>query len=213
MNVVPTSITTAWANGKTAKVVKSYDSGTPLTGYSVNVLYGDVTQESEYDYGNGAPGPLLRTTNTSYLAFTNGTYLTANLLALPSQVAVFAGTGGTGNCGANGAIACTTYGYDESPSPAGAHGNQTSVSRWLNTTGTSKKTTNVYNTDGTIASTTDPNLNPTTYAYVSPGYAGSGPTSVKNPLNQTTSYGYDLGSGRHKRLRWAWAVVTNATHF
>ena len=85
------------------------------------------------------------------------------------------GTAGIGPCLANGAVACTAYGYDESPSPSGAHGNQTSVNRWLNTTGTSLKSATVFNSDGTINSTTDPNLNTTTYAYVSPGYAGSGP--------------------------------------
>jgi RHS repeat-associated protein len=196
INVVPTTVTTAWANGKTSEIAKSYDSGTPLTSYSFNILYGDVTQEVDYDYGSGAPGSPLKTTTTSYLALNNSAYLTANLLTLPSQVSVFSGgTAGTGACGANGAIACTTYGYDESPSPSGAHGNQTSVNRWLNTTGTSLKTSAVYNSNGTTQSSTDPKLNVTKYLYVSPGYAGSGPTSMTNALNQTTSYLYDFNSG------------------
>ena len=87
-----------------------------------------------------------------------------------------------------------TYGYDETPSPSGVHGNQTSVHKWLNTTGGYLTNTSVYNANGTVASTTDPKLYTTSYGYSS-GYAGSGPTSVTNPLNQTTSYTYDFNTG------------------
>ncbi len=69
-----------------------------------------------------------------------------------------------------------------------------SILKWLNTTGTYLTSSSVYNANGTTASTTDPKLNTTTYGYSS-GYAGSGPTSITNALNQTTSHTYDFNTG------------------
>jgi RHS repeat-associated protein len=190
MNVVPTVITTTLGNGQTKKVVKTYDTGVPLTvppGSGTNIIYGNLLSEQEYDYGNGSPGALIRTTNTNYQAISNSSYLAANLLALPSSVQITDGSGVQ--------RAYTTFGYDESPSPSGVHGNQTSAHHWLNTTGTYLTSTSVFNTNGTIASTTDPKLNTTSYGYSS-GYAGSGPTSVTNPKSQTTSFTYDFNTGQ-----------------
>lgn len=148
-NIVPIRRTTIWPNGQQAKTESDYDSALSFHDVKSNQLltgtYGDVVAKREYDYGNGAPGTLIRSTTTSYEAFSNSSYLTNNLLTLQSQVATFSGAAGTGACSSNGAAACTTYGYDEySLSPSGIttshnsnppdgtyRGNQTSVHQWL----------------------------------------------------------------------------------
>jgi len=190
VNVVPTQATMIFGNGQQTKATSAYDSGFTFLdhdtgGTQYTATYGNLISRNEYDFGSGAPGSLLRTTTTSYLAFSDSTYLTANLLALPSSIQVTDG-GGTQR-------ALTNYSYDEGES--GIHGNLTSTHRWLNATGGYLVTNNVYNSHGLVTSTTDPRNNPpTTYGYSS-GYAGSGPTSVMNALNQTTNYTYDLNSG------------------
>ncbi len=55
------------------------------------LVCGKVIQESDYSYG--APGPLLRTTNTQYQAFHDGNYLAKNLLNLPYSAQVTDGGG------------------------------------------------------------------------------------------------------------------------
>jgi RHS repeat-associated protein len=209
LNLVPASVTTIWANGQTSKVTSTYDSGfnfysilgvsgtppynTSGAGSSYTGTYRLELTQQEYDYGNGAPGSLLRTTTNTYLALNSSSYRSANLLQLFSSVQIKDG-GGTQR-------AYTTYAYDESGSPAGTHGNLTSTHRWLNTTGTYLISSNVYNSNGLVTSSTDPKGNPTTYGYApsscpaNSGYAGSGATSVANALSQTTSNCYDLATG------------------
>jgi RHS repeat-associated protein len=148
--------------------------------------YGKELTRSEYDYANPAPGTLLRTTTSAYLALSNSTYLTANLIDLPSSVQIKDG-GGTQR-------AYTTYAYDETGSPAGAHGNLTSIHRWLNTTGGYLVTSNVYNSNGLVTSSTDPKTNPTSFGYTG-SYAGSGPTTITNALNQSVTNVYDSNTG------------------
>ncbi|HXX20148.1 MAG TPA: RHS repeat-associated core domain-containing protein [Candidatus Acidoferrum sp.] len=199
-NVVPTQVNTTWSNGQESQVSHTYDSG-PFqfqyaSGYpAYSGIYGKELARSEYDYGNGAPGALLRTTTTNYLAFNNSSYLAANLLDLRSSEQI-TDSGGTQR-------AYTTYNYDENNgSPQGVLGNLTSTHRWLNTNNTYLVTTNIYNPNGLVTETLDPKkTNPTNYGYSSSsclsgtGYAGSGPTSVTNALNQTTYYCYDLTTG------------------
>lgn len=200
MDVVPATVTTIWQNGQQRQTKYSYDSGSfNLYGcfsdeygsfctqqQNVTGIYGSLLEQWEYDYGNGAPGSLLRTTTNTYLALNNSNYLSANLLNLPSSVQV---TGA-------GPGSLTNYSYDQSNgSPQGVHGNLTSTSRWLNTTNTYLTTSNVYNSNGLVTSTVDPKGNTTTYGYTSPCYAGSGPTSVTNALGQTTNHCYDADTG------------------
>jgi YD repeat-containing protein len=196
VSVVPTSVTTAWANGQTTQTAHAYDSGfqfqdvnwsqtSPYTtsglGPNFSGPYGKELTRSEYDYGNGAPGPLLRTTTTNYLAFSNSAYLNANLLNIPSSAQV------TGS----GPGSLSDYGYDAA---GGVHGNLTSTSRWLNTTGGYLVSSNVYNSNGLVTSSTDPNGNPTTFGYTG-SYAGSGPTTITNPKQQVTTNAYDANTG------------------
>ena len=51
----------------------------------------DPTQTSEYDDGNGAPGPLLRYTNFTYYHNSNSAYLNAHIWDLVAQKSVYDG--------------------------------------------------------------------------------------------------------------------------
>jgi RHS repeat-associated protein len=206
-NVLPASVITTWPNGQESEVTYQYDTGFTYTESNIptnfTAQYGNVLTKSEYDYGSGVVGSLLRTTSTSYYALNNSTYLANNLLNLPASVQIKNG-GGT-------QVAYTTYGYDGPGSPQCVCGNQTSVSRWLNTTGGYLVTNNIYDSTGRLTSTTDPNGNSTTFAY-SAGYAGSGPTSVTNALNQTISKSYDFSTGLLASTTDLNAQLTRYTH-
>jgi RHS repeat-associated protein len=210
------STTTAWPNGQQSQVASTYDSAFSFTDLSggTNQLttytssYGLVTSESHSDYGNGAPGGVLSTTNTNYVALSNSSYATANILELPSSVISLSGNGS--KCSE------TDYGYDASsqivssgvskqhlsaPTP-GVLGNLTSITRQLfgnpcqsaNPSST-PLTTNRYVYDtGMLQKSVDPRLNPTTYSYSST-YYGAYPTTITNALNQPTGFGYDFNTG------------------
>src|SRR5262249_11726381 len=108
----------------------------PVTNYTGS--FGKVVAEREYDWGQGAPGPLMRQTLTSYLWQSNSNYLSNNFLDLVSSSTVKDGSGNQ--------VAQTTFGYDEyalngsgvttqhngSPVNGSIRGNQTSVHHWLN---------------------------------------------------------------------------------
>ena len=217
VDIAPIRVTTIWSNGQQTKTETDYDSNLTFTiGTSTQYTagYGNPTNKREYDYGSGAPGALLRTTTTNYLAFSNSTYLTNNLLSPPSSVQVLNGAGSTASY--------TTYAYDETgglvasgittqhvASPYGnARGNQTSIHREL-LNGVAVQTTNcpvsvssggylvsniVYFDTGTINVSNDPCTHPTTYVYSST-YAGAYPTKVTNVLNQSTNHAYDFDTG------------------
>src|SRR5262249_1744144 len=136
-NVVAKDITTTvYPSGKVSKIHREYDPGLG-TG---KPIFGNVKKELQYDWGQGAPGALLRETDTTYQWEINSAYLTAHLLDLPASVV-------TKDAGGN-RVAETDYTYDDpayltasgvtmqhnSTPPAGVRGNQTTVSHWLNTT-------------------------------------------------------------------------------
>ena len=68
--------------------------------------FGNVTVEKVYDYGNGAPGPLVCETDTTYLWQNDSNYLNTGLVDLPASVVVKDGNGNR--------VAETDYIYDES---------------------------------------------------------------------------------------------------
>jgi hypothetical protein len=122
--------------------------------------YGKPVAVREYDWGQGAPGPLLRQTLTTYQWQVNSAYLTANLLDLPAKVQVLDGAGNQ--------VALTTYGYDESTpassgvttqlaaAPWSVRGNLTSTHHWLNSNNSTVTTNSTYFDTGEVQSSTDP---------------------------------------------------------
>lgn len=207
VNVLPIRTTTVWPNGKTTKVERDYDSNLKSNTYSYS--YGDVVATREYDYGNNAPGGLLRTTTNAYLPFSNSSYLTANLLDLVSSTTVTDGSGTQ--------MAQTTYAYDgyslqsggiatqrdanfNSTSP-GIRGNRTSLCRWLNTTGGNLCATTKYYDTGMPYQVTDANGNTTTHSYSST-YAGAYVTQTNLPdtgspaVHHVISGTYDFNTGQ-----------------
>jgi YD repeat-containing protein len=218
INVVPSTITTTWPQGKTSQVVvKTYDTGfsyTDYTGATLNTsgtanrgLYGKVATQTESDYG----GTVLRTTTNTYQALGNSSYLANNLLNLPASIKV-AGASQT---------SYTTYGYDETgpvssgittqhdsgPPTGSARGNQTSTHRQLNNgsavaagtcpavgSGGYLVTSATFFDTGMVDVSKDPCTFATTYAY-SGTYFGAFPTTITNALNQPTTHAYDLNTG------------------
>jgi RHS repeat-associated protein len=134
-NVVPSSIkTTVNPSGKVSLVTKQYDQG-----YGAgSSIFGNVVKEFEYDWGQGAPGALLRETDTTYQWQIDSRYQDAHLVDLPATVVIKDGSG----C----ALSETDYTYDEAtyfttttvstqhvaaPNPDPIRGNLTTVTRWL----------------------------------------------------------------------------------
>src|ERR1700677_709214 len=214
MNIVPTQITTTWANGKTSQTTKTYDSGftfpspRPNDSSTYTGLYGKVITQKDYDYGtsSGVPGPLLRQTNTSYVWQSPNPnyspYLSNNMLNLVYSTQITDGTNQK---------AYTQYGYDETTpitSGMGAsqnlnlsvwtipyRGNETSVNRWLNLppVQTIKSTTTYYDT-GMPSVATDPLGHQTTDSY-SNTFQDAYVTGVTDALSQNTLFSYDYDTG------------------
>src|ERR1044071_1385886 len=201
-NVVPKDITTTvYPSGKVSKIHREYDTGLG-TG---KPIFGDVKKELEYDWGQGTPGPLLRETDTTYQWEINSAYLTAHHLDLPASVIVKDGGGNR--------VAETDYSYDEAaylttPSPAistqhsappySVRGNQTTVSRWLNTTNSFISShTNWYDT-GEVYKSIDPLGHTTTHSY-DPFYVGAYATQTCSPatnnITHCVSGTYDFNTG------------------
>ncbi len=152
------------------------------------------TETREYDYGTGAQGALLRTTDFTYLHNPNlnnasNTYLNAHIWDRVLTKSVYAGSSG-------GTLAAQTqYGYDstaitsvtgasnhdDTDYPAGntLRGNVTTVGRLLTSSGTWLTTTNYYNSVGNLVQTTDPGGH--SY-YLS--YADNYSDSSKNGISQ-----------------------------
>jgi RHS repeat-associated protein len=210
----PTTTNVLWPNNQQNQISTTYDLGatfqnpvfvaatSALAGpllTTPNASYGLPLTVKEYDYSTSPPPVnLLRTTTTTYEALSNSNYLINNLLTLPASIAV------TGS----GPGSTTTYAYDQttpvssgittmhsSTPPAGTYrGNPTTVSRYLNTTGTYLSATSTVFDTGMPSVLTDPNGNLTTFGYSST-YAGALMTSVTNALNQTTTLAYDFNTG------------------
>jgi RHS repeat-associated protein len=120
------------------------------------------SQVSEYDFGNSAPGALMRRTVTAYAALGNG------IGSMPSSVTVYDGSGNQ--------KAKTTLGYDETTATptsgvpqhvavTGSRGNLTSMGRWLDTTGTTLATTMTYEDTGNLLTSIDPGGHATQFSY------------------------------------------------
>lgn len=206
-NMRPISVTTTLKNGLVTQTQTDYET------FSYNGLTWtrtNPTEVREYDYGSGAPGPLLRRTDYTYLHNTNSTYATLNIVDRPSSVIVYNGQGST--------MSKTTNEYDNyttgiQPSGAVQHdaarstsyltrGNITAVEHWRNTDGAWLTTRNQYDDAGNILSQTDPLSHQTQFGYTDSWASGGSTcapsggqtkaflTSMTNALSQQTKYAY-----------------------
>jgi RHS repeat-associated protein len=148
-----------------------------LYGFDPGVPYNSQTDVAEYDYGNGAPGALLRHTHMDYVKTaayidTSGAYLRN----LPSQQWVSTDSYGSDK------VSLTEYAYDEfaladCPNITGhdsaystgyaMRGNLTSITRYADAAGhTGGVTTTMhYDIAGNVVSATDPLGNSATFDY------------------------------------------------
>lgn len=212
------STVTTLPNGQQKVITFGYEY--PVLDYGQYPLSdGNVVQKIEYDYSGNPAGTLPRTTTSTYLSNSNSNYLNNNLLSLLSSVIV---TDVTGQRSATtygydeyslGSSGITTQ-HDASPPNGNYRGNLTSTHRWLN--GSTASTTNCpisvsngylvsYNLffdTGTVQKATDScgtspyNTNHTTTFAYSGTYYGAYPTTITNPLGQTTTNSYDFNTGR-----------------
>ncbi len=164
----------------------------PYTPY--NLFYGEHRTQTSYDFSTTtSPGVPLNATRTTYQwenSATGQSYVANNLMGLPSTVTVQDGSGST--------AASTSYFYDENNgSPQGAFGNLTSIIHNGNA-GISPASHGIYNANGTIRQSIDPDGNSTFTSY---GCSGELPSSVTKAYRSTTTqpettiYTFDCPSG------------------
>jgi RHS repeat-associated protein len=202
-NAVFTSkITTTLDSGQSTATSYSYDNGfsnvqpactagannsfSCTNSSPVQTSFGRQTYSTVVDYSGSA----LKTIQTTYLFQLNGSYYSANFLDAVSSSYI------------NGSLAQTAYGYDENNgSPQGVLAHQTSISRWLNTTGSNLTTQRVYNKQGMVTQLIDPLSNVTKYTYDSTGAFLSQvqrPDTVSNGIttHHIANYVFDPVIGR-----------------
>jgi RHS repeat-associated protein len=198
---LPTIQTTKLNNGQVSQIQWSYDLW--------NLTEGDspLIEERVYDYGQGAPGALLKRTDYTWLHRDNPTYYgwfvntnpnggSAHICDRKTSETVYDGNGNQ--------IAKTTYVYDYgNPATKGTRGLMTSESHWRNTDGAMLTTSYVYDGYGNVTQKTDPVGNITSYSYKDNFAGGYSPnpgtyaflTSTTDMLNHITQTQYYWGSG------------------
>ena len=194
----PTAVITSFPPGQVTTRVTP--GGYTLQAYNTTVYnsYGLPQTLSEYDYGNGAQGALLRKTITAYASL-------GNIVDMPSSVTVQNGSGGT--------VAQTKYTYDQgsvattSGTPqhagvSGSRGNATTI-QYLTSGSTYLTKTYTYFDTGNVdvfADVNDGQVNggvtthaQTTYTYGSCG--NSFATTASEPLSLSRSYTWNCTGG------------------
>src|SRR5262249_4677682 len=160
-----------------SKVESDYDSYVSF-GLPTNPTIDNVIEQREYDYGSGAPGSLVRKTDSTWLK-TNPinsqdyTSTSIHILNRKSSEIVYNGVGTqiaktlyefdsyTAGIAASGAIQ-----HDAAFSTAyTTRGNQTAIQRWRNTDGALLTTRNQLDDSGNVLSITDPLGNATSLSY------------------------------------------------
>jgi YD repeat-containing protein len=157
---LPTVQTTILDNGMESEVQWSYDCQPPESEDTV------LTEKREYDFGQGHPGALLRSTDYTWLQRdpTQGVAYGwpspqggAHILDRKTSEVVYDGSGNI--------VAQTKWVYDNGSAGPYPRGNLTAMSKWRNTDNTWLTTKYVYYGDGNIGSKQDPNGNITNYIY------------------------------------------------
>jgi RHS repeat-associated protein len=182
----------------------------------------NLLTKSDYDWGSGASGPLLRQTNFAYLN-DNSTYANLHIIDRVSFKAI-CGSSGCGTCTVTScpnAVAQAQYEFDNytagiSASGAVQHGssyntayltrgNVTATKQWRNTDGAWLTTRSQYDDAGNIVSTTDPLSHTTQFSYADSwgnttclptgGSAKAFKTQITDALLHTTKHKYNTCSG------------------
>jgi RHS repeat-associated protein len=123
----------------------------------VPIPFGTVTSQTETDYDGQT---VLRSQQIDPYWVTHNAYYLANFIDIPNDVIV----SGPGNS------STTYYSYDDANgSPAGVHGNQTTVSKWLNTANSNVSTHVVYTSAGMPTTVIDARGNSKVINYDSTG--------------------------------------------
>ncbi len=189
------TVTTEDGSGTTLRVLTESWSGYPflptdqqtaLNGVNADEIKNTynanarLTERDEYDYPNNAEA-LARKTTLAYAALAN------NIVDRPSNQTVYGPDGAT-------IAAESNYGYD-------AHGNQTSLSRWVSGS-TWLNSSFTYDAYGNRLTATDPANCTTTYGYANAWSPAGGPsgngdyvTAVTDCLNHSDSYTWNFAGG------------------
>ena len=168
LNTDPTGGSPVWSG-----IQQTFDCNTTPTN-----CYGLVMQENDYNYATAGHHAVFRVVNTAYETplCTNH-----NICDHPSSVQV--------TDGAN-QKSLVSYTYDNG---LDTYGSLTSVSSWVSPTLNLVQGYS-YNSNGTLATATDPNGTVTTYTYTSGSCNYAFPTSVA-AQGLTTSYAYNCTGG------------------
>jgi RHS repeat-associated protein len=220
---ISTGAQTILNNGQGSATLRCYDGNDQLTalyeyGFQAEgAKPADPSCVSSAGLNTSAIGPLRRQTGVAYQNFLGGTPST-NIVNEPSSVTVYDGSGNQDKQ--------TTYSYSNTVqtsgttkglvNPPGVRGNVSSITRWLNSGGTSPVTSYTYFDTGHIQTSIDACGNTscadmvgsnhiTTYGYTDSysscgGAAPAGVTNayltlVTNPLLQTNKYCYGYSDG------------------
>ena len=137
-------------------------------------------EKDDYDFGTSGVGSLLRRTTTTYA--TSSTFTANHILDKPAKVQVYDSTETTlaaeMDCAYDTPAATTTSGIVQH-SGGCMCGNLTSISRWINSSGTTLTTTFTNDDTGQRLSMTDPRGNTTSYSYTD-SYSGGTPPGPTN---------------------------------
>jgi YD repeat-containing protein len=190
-----------------------------LVGGNFTLPTGNKTEVREYDYGQGSPGPLLRTTDYRYLHQDNpSTYVPLNIYDRLTAVTVSGSTGTTQTVNSYDTTPIVTQNVNSSApnhdssydSSFTTRGNLTQVIELVDpNAGTSIATkTNYYDMYGNLRVTQDSKQNTTSYSYEDNylnasgsncfGIAGDSQgyiTGVTNANNETTTQNYYFCTG------------------
>ena len=228
----PTGVITTLANGQQNEVLYTYDHAVnsysvniPDRGYTISPGVGAETDnlltKSEYDFGQGSPGPLLRQTTYSYLSTANGNNYTQYPNYILNRLLSETVANGSGVQQAQ-----TTYEYDnyqggiaassavQHGTPLGSYstsftirGNVTATTNWVGNNSPALTTRNfLFDDAGNVLKSLDPVGNATSVSYADAwanavcappnnGKTAAYPTSWTNALGQTTSATYNNCSG------------------
>jgi len=226
--------TTTLEDGTQSKVETDYEMFQQqfLTS-TYNVTRLNPIEKREYDFGAGAPGPLRRRTDFTYLHTGNQNYLSRNITKRVLIETVFDGSGAQ--------VAKTTKEYDNyshtglpmQSSNAVQHdatystsfvyrGNVTAVGRWRNTDNATLTTVNQYDDAGNVVATVDPLGHKTSFDYTDSwsngtcapvgGQGKAYLTKITNAAGQTTTKKYDSCTGKVASTTDANLQITATTY-